>query len=220
MAKSGARSQGGASRASEPTRARMIEAAIQTLKERGFAGASARAIAETGTFSQALVFYHFGSVNGLLLAALDATSDLRMRRYTAALEGGNSLPELMRVAAAVYREDLVSGHIQVLAELIAGASTSPELGPEIVKRVQPWIRFTEDAVGKVVAGTPLDPLVPRSSLAFAIVSLYLGAELLTHLQADPSRADELFDTGIRLTGLIGMLLAPGPQASGPEGHES
>ena len=46
--------------------ARIVEAAIETLKTEGFAGASARAIARTGGFNQALVFYHFGSVNELL----------------------------------------------------------------------------------------------------------------------------------------------------------
>ncbi|MEA2933018.1 MAG: hypothetical protein QOI56_1803, partial [Actinomycetota bacterium] len=43
---------------SEGTKGRIVEAALQTLKEKGFTATSARAIAATGGFNQALVFYH------------------------------------------------------------------------------------------------------------------------------------------------------------------
>ena len=158
----------------EGTRSRIVEAAVQTIKERGFAATSARAIAATGGFNQALVFYHFGSVNDLLIAALDHTSELRMARYRAAIDSVESLPELLAVASEAYREDLAGGHIKVLAEMIAGASAMPELGPEIAARMQPWITFTEEAVIRVMAGSSVGPLVPSGDLAFAIVSMYLG----------------------------------------------
>jgi hypothetical protein len=41
----------------------MAEAALETLKPTGFAGASARERARTGGFNQALLLYHFGSVH-------------------------------------------------------------------------------------------------------------------------------------------------------------
>ncbi len=192
------------------TRARIIDAAIRTLKGRGFAGASARAIAQTGGFNQALIFYHFGTVNDLLLAALDETSARRMQRYSAALRGIRTLPELMEQAARIYREDLESGHIKVLAELIAGASSSPSLGPEIVTRIEPWVGFTEEALGGVLAGSPLEPLVPTEDLAFAVVALYLGVELLAHLNGQLARAERLIDTGSRLSSLFAGILPTSP----------
>src|SRR6266542_2717317 len=142
------------------TRARIIDAAIRTLKGRGFAGASARAIAQTGGFNQALIFYHFGTVNDLLLAALDETSARRMQRYSAALRGIRTLPELMEQAARIYREDLESGHIK--------------------------------------------------DLAFAVVALYLGVELLAHLNGQLARAERLIDTGSRLSSLFAGILPTSP----------
>jgi AcrR family transcriptional regulator len=53
------------------TRAALIAGAIQTLREAGFAGASARQIARRAGCNQALIFYHFGSVPDLLIAALE-----------------------------------------------------------------------------------------------------------------------------------------------------
>jgi AcrR family transcriptional regulator len=189
----------------EGTRARIVEAAVQTIKERGFAATSARAIAATGGFNQALVFYHFGSVNDLLIAALDHTSELRMGRYGAAIDSVDTLAELLSVASEAYREDLEGGHIQVLAEMIAGASAMPELGPEIASRMQPWIDLTEDAVKRVLAGSGLGPLVPSTDLAFAIVSLYLGAAMLSHLTKDPAPAESLFRTGAKVGPLLQLV---------------
>jgi AcrR family transcriptional regulator len=199
----------------EGTRQRIVEAAVQTIKERGFAATSARAIAATGGFNQALVFYHFGSVNDLLVAALDRTSELRMGRYRAAIDAVDTLPQLLAVASEAYQEDLAGGHIQVLAEMIAGASAMPELGPEIAARMQPWITFTEDAVTRVMAGSSLAPLVPSRDLAFAIVSLYLGAAMLTHLAGDAAPAESLFRTGANVGALLAGLFrdpTPSPEA--------
>src|SRR5205823_3549643 len=137
MAKRGPKTRGAAG---DRTRGRIIDAAVETLQRAGFAGASARAIARTGGFNQALIFYHFGSVNDLLLAALNETSARRMDRYTEAVGRARSVPDLVRVAGEIFREDLESGHIKVLAEMIAAASSVPDLGPQIVAQVEPWIR--------------------------------------------------------------------------------
>jgi AcrR family transcriptional regulator len=193
----------------EGTRSRIVEAAVQTIKERGFAATSARAIAATGGFNQALVFYHFGSVNDLLIAALDHTSELRMARYRAAIDSVDTMPELLAVASEAYQEDLAGGHIKVLAEMIAGASAMPELGPAIAARMQPWITFTEEAVVRVMARSSVGPLVPSRDLAFAIVSLYLGAAMLTHLTADPAPAESLFSTGAKVGPLLELVTLRG-----------
>ena len=195
----------------EGTRQRIIEAAVQTIKERGFAATSARAIATTGGFNQALVFYHFGSVNDLLIAALDRTSEVRMARYRAAIDSVGTLPELLAVASEAYQEDLAGGHIKVLAEMIAGASAMPELGPAIAERMKPWIDFTEEAVVRVMAGSSLAPLVPSRDLAFAIVSLYLGAAMLTHLADDPAPAESLFRTGAKVGPLLELVTVNGAE---------
>ena len=193
----------------EGTRRRIVDAALQTIKERGFAATSARAIAATGGFNQALVFYHFGSMNDLLIEALDHTSEMRMARYRTAIDAVDTLPELLVVASEAYQEDLEGGHIKVLAEMIAGASAMPELGPEIAARMEPWISFTEGAVVRVLAGSSLGPLVPSRDLAFAIVSLYLGAAMLSHLSNDPAPAQSLFRTGASVSPLFELVTLRG-----------
>ena len=54
------------------TKARLVAAATQSLREVGFAGTSAREVARRAGTHQSQVFYYFGTVPDLLLAALDA----------------------------------------------------------------------------------------------------------------------------------------------------
>ncbi|MDQ6777748.1 MAG: TetR family transcriptional regulator, partial [Actinomycetota bacterium] len=114
------------------TKARIAEAALKTLKTRGFAGSSAREIASAGGFNQALIFYHFGSVKNLLVAALDVVSARRMRAYGPAFEQARTASELARLAREIYAEDLENGYVTVLGEMVAGGVSNPELGGAVV----------------------------------------------------------------------------------------
>jgi AcrR family transcriptional regulator len=191
------------------TRDRMVAAAVETLKREGFGGSTARAIAQTGGFNQALIFYHFGTLHQLLLAALDRTSTERMERYRSMASEARDFPGLLRVAAEVYGEDLRSGHIKVLAEMIAGASSEPELGPEIVRRVEPWIEFATSESSRVLEGSSVEGAVPAEDVAYAVVALYLGIELLAHLEGDTARADRLFALAQNLAAVLGPALGLG-----------
>lgn len=208
MARSGARVK-----TPEPgsTKQRVVAAAIDTLKREGFAGTSAREIAKTGGFTQGVVFYHFGGMTDLLLAALDETSRLRLDRYRTAVDEVTSLPELVTVASQVFHEDLEAGHVKVLAELIAASSSIPELGPAIKKRIEPWIDFTQQAVERVTADSPLGALVPAREAGFGIVALYLGLELLMNLDGDMRPAEALFESAERLASLASPLFATSQQ---------
>ena len=131
---------------SADTRTRILEATLATLKEKGLAGASTRAIAATGDFNPALIFYYFGSLHGLWLSALERSSTERLDRYRAVIEGAARIDELVDVLSRIYREDLASGHIRVVSELVAGSVANPELGPRVVELMEPWIELAERAV--------------------------------------------------------------------------
>jgi AcrR family transcriptional regulator len=211
MAKSGTSSTvvGKDSSRSSGTRTKLVDAAIETLKAEGFAGSSARAIAERAGLNQGLIFYHFGSVASLLLAALDSVSARRMEQYGAAVDRVGSPTELVDVATTIFREDLDAGYVSVLVEMIAGASSTPGLGAEVSARLGPWFAFAEHAVTATL-GSPLDSVVPPADMAYGIVALYLGLEMLTHLDGDRARALGLFAHAKNLAALLEALTAPAP----------
>ena len=185
----------------EETRDQIVAAALETLRTEGFAGASSRAIARAGGFNQALIFYHFGTLDSLLLAALDKTSAERLARYRAAVEEAGSPEELARVAVRIYAEDRDSGHITVVSQMIAGSVARPELAPAMLERMQPWIDLCEEAIGKV--GLPA--AVPAREVAYAVVTFYLGVNLLTHLEQDRAPLDALFARVESLAPLLSLL---------------
>jgi len=188
--------------AGEKTRQRIVEAALETLKKEGFAGATSRAIAREGGFNQALIFYHFGSLDGLLLAALDETSAERLARYREAVDSAETAEELAQIAAAVYAEDRDRGHMTVVSQMVAGSVARPELAGEVVARMEPWIELCEDALRKALAATPAAEVVPLRDLAYAVVTFYLGLNLLTHLDADRERTEAVV---ARLQGIAPLL---------------
>jgi AcrR family transcriptional regulator len=207
VAKSGIKAAVGrpATAGTQETRAALVRGAIEALKEHGFAGASAREIARRAGCNQGLVFYHFGSVTNLLLAALDDVSATRQAHYQAAVDRAEGLGELVDAAEAVFEEDLDAGHIAVLAEMIAGASATPGLAPEVAARIAPWRRFAADALGGVLADTPLAVMVEPDVAAHAVVALYLGLEMLAHLDEDRTVALALFDHARQLAALVQTL---------------
>jgi AcrR family transcriptional regulator len=188
------------------TKARIVEAAVETLKAKGFAGASAREIARTGDFNQALVFYHFGSVQNLLLAGLDLVSERRMRAYGSAFERAQTVSELAALARQIYDEDLENGYVTVLGEMVAGGVSDPNFGRQVVARLRPWMDMVERKVGTLFAGSLFESMVPARDVAFAIIALYLGIDMLSHLDGDRTRAESLLDLGVRAAPLLQTLL--------------
>ncbi len=193
------------------TKLRIAEAALQTLKERGFAGASAREIAGIGGFNQALIFYHFGSVQRALLAALDLVSARRMGAYGPAFDQARTLPELASLASTIYAEDLENGYVTVLGEMVAGGVSDAELGGEVVARLQPWIDLVAGKLRDLLAGSPFESMLPAGDMAFAIVALYLGVDMLSHLASEHDRAESLLGLGERYAPLLGALLTSQPK---------
>jgi AcrR family transcriptional regulator len=188
------------------TRERVVRAALRTLAGDGFAATSARAIARRGGFAPGVIYYHFDDLEHLLLATLEWTSDLRLARYREELAGVTSAAELLRRLRSLYAEDLAEGHVAAVQELVAGASSSPRLGPAIVERLRPWLELTEEVARRFLAGTPLEAVVPAPELALAVVALYLGLETLTHLDRDRSGTGSLFAAAVPGAALFDSLL--------------
>lgn len=204
----------GAPTGSAGTKLQIVEAALETLKTVGFAGASARAIAHQGGFNQALIFYHFGSVQAVLLAAFDLISDRRMEQYGPELEAASSPPELVRLARRIYDDDLERGYVTALGEMVAGGVSDPVLGAEVAARIEPWVAMVERKLAQLLDGSVLGTLVAPRDVAFGIVAAYFGIDMLSHLQGDRTRADSLLDLATRLADLAAAFL-PGQQKDSP-----
>ena len=199
----------------EETRARIVAAALDTVRREGIAGVSARSIARSGDFNQALIFYHFGSVDRLLVAAAVADSDRRAALYADALQRVQTLPELVGVARTLHDREFEQGSVTVLAQLLAGAAHSPELAKGLNDGFTPWMNLVEETVSRVLAGTPLDGIIPLDDIAFAIASLFLGMELITGQTPDDKRDETLLSTLELIGGMVELLMGSKVPGAGP-----
>jgi AcrR family transcriptional regulator len=205
VAKAGPRAGTPRRQLSADVRAALVNAAIDALREAGYAGASAREIARRAGCSQALVFYHFGSVNDLLLAALDEVSSRRMAAYRDLLSSAQSASALAASAREIFTADLDAGYVRVLVEMITAAHAIPGLGDQVAERLQPWRELTEQAVRSALGRSPARRLLPPGDAARALVAGFLGLELLASLDDDRTAALALLDRAGSLARLLDML---------------
>jgi len=190
MARSGGKS---GVRSGDATRAALVAAATDALREVGFAGASAREIARRANCQQSLVFYHFGSVSGVLLAALDAVSQRRLAAYQALVADSASADDLLGAAADIIATDLASGDVAVLVEMLAGARLVPGLAHQVSERLAIWQEFAQAAVARLLPPGPLSSLAPVPDVAHTVVAGILGLELLAHTSGDRETPARILD---------------------------
>lgn len=171
---------------SRDTRQRLVEAAGRLLATEGFAATTARAIGAEADCNPALVFYHYGTLNDLLLAALDESNERSLQRYDDELDEADGLRDLIGVIRDVYPEDDRSGHINLMAQMVAGGIVDRELGRQVSERVEPWVQLTRAALRRALPA-PLRRRFPVDELSYLIVAAAMGAELLATLADDHTR---------------------------------
>jgi len=178
---------------SQDTKTRIIEATIATIKAEGITGTSARAIARHGDFNQALIFYHFGSIDELLHATMEHTSNARIEMYRTRLDGVHTLADLAAVASDLHREDREQGNMTLLTQLMAGAANDEVRARHLMTTFEPWITFVRETLERLIATTPFGGLFDMDDIAFAVSALFVGVELMADLDPERSR-DSVYDT--------------------------
>jgi AcrR family transcriptional regulator len=188
-------------------RARIVDAALRVLISTGYANTSVRAIATTGGFSPALVFYHFGSVDALLLAVLDRVSGERLSRYQTRLAEVSNLQALGAAMEELYAEDLELGQLTAVQEIVGAMAFDPQLGVEIVQRMQAWMTFAEQLASRILAGSPLAGTVDPSVIGSAVIALYMGLEIVARMRGgDSTGSSALMTTLVQAAPWIDQLL--------------
>lgn len=174
------------------TRVRLRDAAAQLLATKGYAATTTRAIADVAGGDAALIAYHYGGLNALLLAALDASNDARLTAYRTALADTARRRDVIAALRGLYAQDRESGHTTLVAQLVAGGLMDRDLGREVARRMRPWLELTETALSEYLP-PPLRRHAPTRELAYLVVAAFLGLEVLDDLLSDEAEGHAVLD---------------------------
>jgi AcrR family transcriptional regulator len=169
------------------TRDKLLEAAAAALAEDGMAGVSARTVAARAEVNQALVFYHFGTVDELLEAAVRRSVDLAVASYRERFADVTSLADLLSLGRDLHRTERQRGNVAQMAQVMAGARRSAALAAAGRYAMDRWSGEVEAAVVRVLPGTPLAGLVDPRGLAQAVAAGFIGLELYDVVDPAASR---------------------------------
>lgn len=192
------------------TKQRLLDGAIAAIREHGIAGVSARTIAAAAGVNQALVFYHFGTVDDLLSAACRASTAERVEHWSARLTSAGSLRDLLAVGRALHEEERQLGNVTFLAQMLAGAQADQRMAAPTAGALQLWVDEIEAVLRRLLAGSPFAEVADVPGLARAVSAAFIGLELYDGV--DPAGADQAMAALDQLALLLEIVDDLGPIA--------
>ena len=160
------------------TRTRIIEAIRSRLLADGYAGLSTRKVAEEAGVPLSQLHYHFGSKGGLILALFAMENEERLARQTRMYAQDRPLWQRYEQACDFLEDDLESGYVRVLQELVAAGWSNPEIGVAVRELLGGWIALlVEVALEAERRHGPLGPFTAEE-LGTLVASAFFGSEAL------------------------------------------
>jgi AcrR family transcriptional regulator len=151
---------------------RFLDAAERLLVREGAPGITTRRLAEESGQNQGLVHYYFGSIDELLLQALERFSGRVLDRQRAMYGAEGPFIEKWRAAMAFVEDDLASGYPKVWAELEAMALNKVELRERLNAVNESWRALLRDALAEAIEEYGLDPAVFSAEAWAALVAQF------------------------------------------------
>jgi AcrR family transcriptional regulator len=166
------------------TRTLILDAARNRLLADGYAGLSTRKVAEEAGVPVSQLHYHFGSKQGLILALFEEENQRRLDRQRRMYAEDAPLWQRYEQACDFLEDDLDSGYVRVLQEMIAAGWSNAELGAAVRELLGGWVALLAEVARE--AERRHGPLGPFSAeeVATLVASAFFGSESLLLLGFD------------------------------------
>lgn len=163
-------------RATADTRASILAAARDRLLAIGYANLSTRAVADAAGVPLSQIHYHYGSKQRLILAVLEGENARLLERQRAMYDAPEPLWLQWEEACDFLEQDLASGYVRVLQEMVAAGWSDPEVAAAVRAFLGGWYRLLADVAQRVSARRgSLGPFTP-SEVAVLMGLPFIGAE--------------------------------------------
>lgn len=166
------------------TRTLILDAARSRLLADGYAGLSTRKVAEEAGVPLSQLHYHFGSKQGLILALFEEENQRRLARQQRLYAEDAPLWQRYERACDYLEDDLDSGYVRVLQEMIAAGWSNKELGNAVRELLEGWFALLADVARETERRHgPLGPFTVQET-ATLIGTAFIGSESLLLLGFD------------------------------------
>ncbi|MFE0024160.1 TetR/AcrR family transcriptional regulator [Amycolatopsis sp. NPDC059021] len=193
------------------TKQRLIDGVLTTIRNHGITAVSARAVATAANVNQALVFYHFGSVDELVAQACIAATEARVALYRPRFAEVRTVGELLELGQRIHAEERAEGNMTVLAQTLAGAQGGGRLAEATREALDKWITEVRTTLTRVLADSPLTEFADPAGLAHAVSASFLGLTLFESV--DPDGGEQALAALAQLATLVDVVEGLGPVAS-------
>jgi AcrR family transcriptional regulator len=157
----------------------LLEAAKKVLRQNGYSGLSTRDVAAAAGIPLSQIHYHFGSKQGLVMALFEHLNAQLLNRQNALFgDPALKLSEQWDRACDYLDDDIASGYVRVLQELMAASWADAEVAKVVRAGTMGWVDLIVEVARKaekVLGG--LGPFTPEEAGAFA-ANAFIGADSL------------------------------------------
>jgi AcrR family transcriptional regulator len=163
----------------------LLEAAKKVLRQKGYSGLSTRDVAAAAGAPLSQIHYHFGSKQGMVLALFEYLNTQLLDRQGAMFSDPKlKLSEQWDMACGYLDDDIASGYVRVLQELIAASWVDAEVAKVIRAGLMGWFDLIAGLARK--AERQFGALGPFSAeeIGALIGNAFIGAESLYLLGAE------------------------------------
>ena len=169
---------------SAETRRAILDAARERLLADGYASLSTRKVAVSAGVPLSQLHYHFGSKQQLILSLLEEENRRRLERQTRMYAQDAPLWQRYEQACDFLEDDLDSGYVRLLQEMIAAGWSNPAIGAAVRDMLLGWLQLLTDVARE--AETRYGPLRPFTSeeIAGLIGQAFMGGEAMLLLGFD------------------------------------
>lgn len=163
----------------QDARTALLDAAERLLIEQGYAAATTRAIAAEAGVNHGLVHYYFGSIDNLLLAALDRFTDRLLERQRAMYAEGKPFIEKWTTAMRfLVSDDRETGYEKLWLEMQAMSWNNPEMREHVAREHHKWRAVLVDALEDAMQEYGIDTrVIPLEALVTLVATLNQGMSL-------------------------------------------
>ena len=167
----------------EGTRWRILEAGRRQLLASGYAGLSTRKVAQEAGVPVSQLNYHFGSKQGLILTLLEDENRRRLARQTTMYAEDAPLWKRYEQACDFLEDDLESGYVRILQEMIAAGWSDPEIGRRVRGLLRGWIDLVTEVAREAERRHGLGPFTAEE-VGTLVGAAFMGAEAFLLLGFD------------------------------------